>query len=243
MPGTATQSPADAGDSGYHEPPQARRAVRGPDGAAVLVSGQALPGATVRLASPSGEHEEVQADASGAWSLTAPSRGPAIYGLSQDAGGRRDQAQGYLAVLPSGSPAAVELRSGAGAVSLAQPAANPAIAAIDYDGTGAAVVSGWAAPDQSLKVLVDGTVADEGASGADGRFFLGLPKPLPTGVRSIQVVSPTGSAQVSIDILPSPALAGVWRASRRGAGWRLDWTTPSGGVQTTELFAPQEPAH
>ncbi len=175
--------------------------------------------------------------------LTAPPGGPAIYGLSQEADGRRDQAQGYLAILPREAPAAAVLRSGAGAVSLAQPAGRPAIAAIDYDGAGAAVVSGSAGANQPLRVMVDGTTAEEGASGADGRFFLSLPKPLPAGARSIQVLSPTGAAQVVVDVSPSPAFAGVLRVTRRGTSWRLDWTTPSGGVQSTVLFALREPAH
>jgi hypothetical protein len=37
--------------------------------------------------------------------------------------------------------------------------------------------------------------------------------------------------------------AGVLRATRRGTGWRLDWTTPSGGVQSTVLFAQQGSAY
>lgn len=242
-PGPATQAQADAGDSGYRDPPQVRGVARGPAGAIVLVSGQALPDAKVRLASPAGQHIDVQADAAGAWTLTAPAAGASLYGLSQETQGRRDQAQGYLAVLPSGSPAAAVLRSGAGAVTLDPPVQWPSIAAIDYDGTGAAIVSGWAAAGQPLKVLIDGTAVEEGAAGADGRFFLSLPKPLATGVHVVQVLGPRGAAQVNVDIAPPAPLAGVLRASRRAGGWRLDWTTPSGGVQTTELFAPQEPAH
>jgi hypothetical protein len=242
-PGPTIQIPADLGDSGYREPPQPRSAVRGPNGVVVQLSGQALPGAIVRLASPRGQHEEVQADASGAWSLTAPPGAAAIYGLSQDSGGRRDQAQGYLAVLPSGSPAAAELRSGAGALSLAAPIRRPAISAIDYDGTGAAVVSGWAVAGQALRVMIDGTMVDEGATGADGRFFLSLPKPLARGAHTVQVLSPGGGAQADVDVSPPPPFAGALHASRRGAGWRLDWTTPTGGVQTTELVALQGPAH
>jgi hypothetical protein len=220
-----------------------RGVAREPGRATVVLSGQALPGAQVRLASPAGQHVEAQADSAGAWTLTAPATGAAIYGLSQQAEGRRDQAQGYLAVLPSGSPAAAVLRSGAGAVTFNPTAARPAITAIDYDGTGAAIVSGWAAARQPLKVSVDGAVVDEGAAAADGRFFLSLPKPLAAGTHAVQVMGPVGAAQVSVDIAPSAPLAGVLRASRRGAGWRLDWATPSGGVQTTELFAPREPAH
>ncbi|HVY34985.1 MAG TPA: hypothetical protein VG960_11265 [Caulobacteraceae bacterium] len=240
-PWTRTASPvdtpaADADDSGYREPPQVKGAQREPGGAVVL-TGQALPGATVRLASPDGRAEQTTADASGAWSLTAPRGGAAIYGLSQEVGGRRQQAQGYLAVLPHGEPAAAVLRSGAGAVALARGSARPAITAIDFDGTGAAVVSGWAGSSQPLKVLVDGTSVDEGTSGPDGRFFLSLPKPLGAGMRSVQVVSPTGATRVGADVSPPPVFTGVMHAVPRGAGWRIDWSTPTGGIQSTELFA------
>jgi hypothetical protein len=231
---------ADASNSGYREPPQVRRAARDPDGA-VVFSGVALPGASVRLASPDGRQAGAVADSAGAWSLAAPPGGPAIYGLSQEAGGRRDQAQGYLAVLPYGEPAGAELRSGAGAVSLAPATGKPTIAAIDFDGTGAAVVSGWALANQPLRVLVDGVSVDEGAAGRDGRFFLSLPKPLASGLRKLQIAGPDGGTEVSIDIGPAPAFAGVMRASRHGSSWRLDWITPSGGVQSTVLFSLQEP--
>lgn len=240
-PWTRTASPpntpaADADDSGYREPPQVKDAQRAPGGA-VILTGQALPGATVRLASPEGRAEQTTADASGAWSLTAPKGGAAIYGLSQEVGGRRQQAQGYLAILPNGEPAAAMLRSGAGAVVLARPSAKPVITAIDFDGTGAAVVSGWAEPGQPLKVLVDRVSVDEGASGRDGRFFLSLPKPLGAGMRSVQVVSPTGAGRVSADVGPPAVFTGVMRAAPHGSGWRIDWATPTGGMQSTELFA------
>ncbi len=238
--GPPAPPPADAGDSGYREPPQVRRAQRGSDGA-VILSGQALPGATLRLASPDGRHEQTQADDSGAWALMAPPGGPAIYGLSQDLGGRRDQAQGYLAVLPSGEPAAVELRSGAGAISLARPVHKPVITAIDFDSADAAVVSGWAGANQPLRVLIDGVSVEEGMAEADGRFSLSLPKPLAGGVRSVKVICPTGEADVSIDVTSAAAFNGVLHASHDGASWRLDWVTPSGGVQSTQLYETAEP--
>jgi hypothetical protein len=217
-----------------------RRAQRSPGGDVVL-SGQALPGATLQLASPDGRHEQTEADESGAWTLTAPPGGPAIYGLSQAFGGRRDQAQGYLAILPSGEPAAAELRSGAGAISLARVVHKPAIGAIDFDSAGAAVVSGWAGANQPLRVLIDGVSVEEGAAAADGRFFLSLPKPLAAGVRSVTVVASSGAAGVSVDVNPAAPFNGVLHASRHGANWRLDWVTPSGGVQSTELYALAEP--
>lgn len=238
--GPPSGEPPPAEDSGYRLPPSVRDAVRASDGA-VALSGRALPGATVRLASPDGRGRETVADASGAWSLTVPPGGPAIYGLSQEADGQRDQAQGYVAVLPRGAPAAL-LRSGAGALSLAGAAGRLQIMAVDFDGSGATVVSGWAAPGQALRVLVDGVTVNEGAAGAGGRFFLALPKPLAPGSRTVRVVAPDGSvAEVSVEVGPPAPFTGVLHAVSRGSTWRLDWMTPAGGGQSTVLFAPVEP--
>jgi hypothetical protein len=89
--------------------------------------------------------------------------------------------------------------------------------------------------------VIDGVAVDEGAAEADGRFFLSLPKPLVMGLRTVQVVSPTGAAKVSLDVSPAPVFSGVLHAAQHGAGWRLDWATPSGGVQSTELYPASEP--
>ena len=238
-PGAPTpDSQASGGDGGYRRPPQARAAARAADGV-VTLSGQALPGSVVRLASPDGRHQEAPADAMGAWTLTAPPGAPAIFGLSQLAEGRRDQAQGYLAILPAGSLVAVELRAGAGSVVLAGDKGPPRLLAVDLDASGVAVVSGWAQPGQALRVLVDGTLAEEGVANPSGRFSLPLPKPLPAGARVVQVVSPSGAAQATVQATPPTTFPGVLRATPQGAGWRLDWRTPVGGVQTTELFGPE----
>ena len=66
---------------------------------------------------------------------------------------------------------------------------------------------------------------------------------LEAGAHALRVIGASGAAEVNLDIAPPAPFAGVLRASRRGAGWRLDWTTPSGGIQTTELFGPREPTH
>jgi hypothetical protein len=237
---SSSQPTAAADDSGYRQPPNVSQAVRA-QGGTVVLSGRALPDATVRLASPDGRGQETAADSSGGWSLAVKSDGPAIYSLSQEADGRRDHAQGYVAVLPHGAPAAV-LRSGAGAVSLAGAPGRPQILAVDFDGSGATVVSGWAAPGKALRVLVDGVAVNEGAAGPSGRFFLALPKPLTPGTRTVRVAAPDGSAdEVALDVSQAAPLAGVLHAAARGSAWRLDWMTPAGGGQSTVLFAPSGP--
>jgi hypothetical protein len=231
---------ADAGDASYREPPQLRSARRTPDGG-VALSGRALAGAAVRLASPDGRYQEARADQGGGWALTAPNGGPALYALSQQAAGRRDQADGYVAVLPDAGPVAAVLRAGTGALSMAGGPGRLSILAVDTDRSGVAIISGWASPNQPLRVLIDGAPADQGATGQDGRFALSLPKPLAPGEHAVQVVSPTGEARAMIEAGPPPVFAGVLHATPRDWGWRLDWATPAGGVQTTELFAAPGP--
>ena len=38
----------------------------------------------------------------------------------------------------------------------------------------------------------------------------------------------------------APLTAGPFLAARTASGWRIDWMTPGGGVQTTFLIAPPE---
>ena len=238
----AAQTPVDVQDSGYHDPPQIRAAMRNGD-TAVTVTGVALAASVARLGSPDGRFVDGPVDASGAWRLNVPSAGPALYGLSQTANGRRDQAEGYLAVLPGGWPAAALLRSGAGTVSLAGRAGKPLLLAADLDSSGAAVVSGWAKPGQAVRILVDGAVASDGTATAEGRFAVSLPKPLAQGARKVQAVTADGAAQAGVEVSAAPNFPGVLRAGRLGSGWRLDWRTPAGGVQTTELFTAPEAGH
>ena len=226
---------ADDGDGGYRAPPRVRQAVRGADGD-VTLSGVSLPGALMRLSSPSGGVQQTTADGAGAWSLPTQAGPPAIYGLSQETGGRRDQAQGYVVVLPGPGLTAAELRSGAGAMVLAGGPGAVKVNAVDFDASGAAVISGWARPNQPLRVMVDGAAADEGAALASGRFFLALPKPLVAGKRMVSVVSQGGQDQVEVDATPAQPFQGAMRAVQYGAAWRIDWMTPAGGGQTTVLF-------
>ncbi|HUO20934.1 MAG TPA: hypothetical protein VMU59_00270 [Caulobacteraceae bacterium] len=235
---TAGQPANVADDGGYRPPPRLLTAARGPDGQ-VTLAGQGLPGAAVRLSSPDGQEQTAEAGAAGEWTLTVPAHNASVYGLSQEADGRRDQAQGYLLVLPGSGPAAAELRSGAGARTMPpNPLTGLRLDAVDLDASGAAVVSGWTAASQSVRVLIDGAPVDDGAASPTGRFSLALPKPLPAGPHLVQVLAANTSAQVSLDVAAPAPFGGVLHAVPRGSGWRVDWLTPAGGVQTTFLFKP-----
>ena len=230
----ATKTEQPSPQAGYLKPPRVVLAIR--QGEAVALSGQAEPLASVRLGAPTGEVLVGKADAAGAWRLTAPlAAEPRLYGLSMTMEGRTVQAQGYLMVAPTG--AAVLLRAGAGAEVMGQTSPSPRVLAIDYDRGGGGVVSGVGAPGAGLGVRVDRATRGEGKVGADGRFSISLDQPLTEGTHTIQVAGEGGEQLVSIDVSPPlPPTDGPVRSTLTANGWRVDWLTPGGGLQTTQLL-------
>lgn len=220
--------------AGYLKPPRVVSAIRQAD--AVALSGQAEPLASVRLGAPTGEVLVGKTDAAGVWRLLAPlTAEPRLYGLSMTMEGRTVQAQGYLMVAPGG--VAALLRAGAGAEVLGQASLSPRVLAIDYDRGGGAVVSGVGTPGAGLGVRVDRTTRGEGKVGADGRFSISLDQPLAEGAHTIQVAGEGGEQQVVVEVSPPlPATAGPVRSTLSATGWRVDWMTPGGGLQTTQLL-------
>ncbi len=220
--------------AGYLRPPRVASVVR--QGETVALSGQAEPLASVRLGAPTGEALVGKADAAGVWRLVVPlAAEPRLYGLSMTLEGRTVQAQGYVMVAPNG--VAVLLRAGAGAEVMGQTSPSPRVLVIDYDPSGGGVVSGVGAPGAGLGVRVDRAVRGEGKVGADGRFSISLDQPLVAGTHVIQVAGEGGEQQVVVDVsAPAPPKGGPASSTLTPAGWRVDWMTPGGGLQTTQLL-------
>ena len=229
--------PADTSDPGYRAAPQVGGVTLAADGA-VTLSGRALPSSQVRMDSP-GAHIEAPTNGSGIWSASmGPVTEPALYSLTQAAGGQTVEAGGYVAVLP-GAPTVALLRAGLGA-EVVQASGKGAlkILAVDYDAAGAAVVSGRASGPSPVRVLVDGQVLVEGSAGPDGRFSLTLSKPLPTGGHRLQAVTPKAEADAEVVVTPpAPPKGAPYQAHTQSFGWRVDWITPGGGAQATLLLA------
>ncbi|MBI1683673.1 hypothetical protein [Caulobacter hibisci] len=204
----------------------------------LALSGSAAPGASVRLGSPTGQAVSVEADAAGLWRVVVPGAAePRLFGLSMTREGRTVQAEGYLFVAPEGSVAL--LRAGGGSEPLSGPSDSPRVLAIDYDREGGAVISGVGRPGAGFGVRVDRATQAEGKVDAQGRFSLSLTQPLGAGSHTVQVAGEGGEHLVRLDVSPPPALtAGPLRAAPFEGGWRADWMTPGGGLQTTMLFAP-----
>ena len=224
----------DSAEAGYLSPPTllgARRAANG-----IVLSGQAAPDADLRLGSPTGEVLMAKVDRLGQWSVTAPDApGVRLFGLSSLQDGRTVQAEGYVMVADSGEVAL--LRAGAGARRLAAPSSSPRILTLDVDREGGAVVSGVATPGAGLNVRVDRVTRGGGRTDDEGRFFISLTDSLTPGVHDIQVAGEGGETAVSVGVSPAaPLTTGPVKADRAAGGWRVDWMTPGGGVQTTYLI-------
>ncbi len=224
----------DSAEAGYVAPPVVEAARH--DGDRVILSGQGAPGADVRLGSPTGEAVMSKTDLQGRWSLSVRAApGARLFGLSTIKDGRTVQAEGYVMVAEGGEVAM--LRAGAGARRLAAGSSSPRILAVDVDREGGAVVSGVAAPGAGLNIRVDRVTRGGGRTDDSGRFFISLNAAMTPGVHDIQVAGEGGENAVSVAVSPAqPLVYGPVRADRTAQGWRIDWLTPGGGIQTTLLI-------
>lgn len=224
----------DSAEAGYVAPPILETAQRTAKG--IALSGRGAPDSDLRLGSPTGEVVMGRVDGLGQWKTTVPNApGVRLFGLSTLHEGRTVQAEGYVMIGEGGEVAL--LRAGAGARRLAAESSSPRILAVDVDREGGAVISGVAAPGAGLNVRVDRVTRGGGRTDEEGRFFISLTDALSPGGHDIQVAGEGGETAVSIAVSPAaPLVYGPVRAERTGQGWRIDWMTPGGGVQTTLLI-------
>ena len=223
----------EAADAGYSAPPEITGVQ--PGGGRVMLTGKAVPGSTVRLATPQGGAMEATADAQGGWRLTAaatPQGG--LYALSERLGGHAVQAEGYVLVTPRGDGAL--LRAGAGAIRLGPKLPLAGVTAVDFDRAGAAVVSGRGPAGGAISARLDGRKVGESRIDPQGRFAIALLTTLGPGSHSIKVFGESVDASVTVDASPAaPLTSGPIRATATSGGLRVDWMTPGGGVQSTVL--------
>lgn len=232
--GPSGAPPADRGgrqdEAAYLAPPTVDRVA--PAGPSTRLTGRAAPGARVRLASPGGGEQATTADPAGRWSQDVSGAGSArVFGLSQSLQGRTVQAEGYVFLAPDGK--GWLLRAGGAA----RPLGIVGGLVIDYDRSGGAVVSGTGPGDALLGVQVDGRRAGEGRADAQGRFEIRLNGPVPMGESRLRVFGEGLSLETRLRLSPpAPPEAGPVRIQDEAGGLRIDWLTPGGGVQTTQVL-------
>ena len=84
---------------------------------------------------------------------------------------------------------------------------------------------------------VDRATRGEGKADAAGRFTVSLSQALEAGPRTIQVAGEGGEQQIVLEVVPPrPPSGGPVRSTLTPLGWRVDWMTPGGGLQTTQLL-------
>lgn len=230
--GPEAGSSAANAEAAYVAPPVVLAAQ--PSSGGVVLSGSAAPLAKVNLGAPSGEIITAEADGKGAWTATVPlSDQVRFYGLRMNVEDRVVQSEGYLVLTPNG---AAQLRSGGGARVIAPASRRPRILAIDYDAGGGAVVSGVGTPNAYVGLRVDRAARGESTVDAQGRFAIPLLQPLSMGGHEFEVAAEGGEDTARADVSrPAAPSGGPYQATRFGGGWRIDWVTPNGGLQTTLL--------
>ncbi len=231
---------------GYLQAPRVTSARAG--NGVVVLFGQSAGGARIRLSSPAGQALGTTASDTGSWSIEVPSvSGLAepmqIFGLSQEMEGRLVQGEGYIAVLSSGVVPAVLLRAGSGAQVLpsAKVSTAPLLAA-DFDEGGALAVSGRTLPDQAVRASLDGVLAAESRSDRAGLYRLNLSSAARRGLHKIDLNIAGQLYGLELDTHAAQLGRGIlFKSTPLSQAWRIDWTTPSGGVQSTvvAVLTPQ----
>ncbi|MBN9319704.1 MAG: hypothetical protein J0I28_08485 [Caulobacterales bacterium] len=231
--GKAAPATPSSGEAGYIAPPRITGVFVGSD--RLTLTGSARASSRVRLGPPAGEATFATADSAGAFTVVLPrSADVRLFGLSMAVGDRAVQSEGYLMVLPDGQ--LLQLRAGGGAWSLAPASPQPRLLTVDHDGEGGAIISGSAPANAQVSARIDRSTVAGGKSGPDGHFDIALSEPLRPGPHSIDLVADSGRDSLTVPISRAEPLLNPFRGQRTDFGWRVDWMTPAGGIQTTLVF-------
>ncbi len=216
------RGPAEVG--GWTRPPMIASVRRIPGG--LVFSGQAEPGARVVLRSDTGPAHAAAADDQGRFEIrmTAPAGDLLLRPETQVGQDAAPSPERLLIVAGGRGPVAI-LRAGGATRRLDRA---PALGAVDSDGR-MRIASGLIAPDGASVDVSAGREGGPVTSDAAGRWSLVLGPS--AGTEEIRVA---GRAYIWPGDVAGEAVVGT-RVERAGAGWRVVWSGPAGGRQTTWL--------
>lgn len=223
-PATAEKARVPAAVGGWTRPPMIRSVQRIPGG--LVFSGLAEPGARVVLRSDSGPAHAAAADDQGRFEIrvTAPA-GDLLLRPETQVGQDAAPAPEWLLIVAGGRGPVAILRAGGATRRLDRA---PPLGAVDSDGR-MRLVSGRSAPA--------GAPIDLQAGGESGRVT-----PDASGRWSLVLTPSVGPDEIRVGgrafIWPGEGAGRVdsgTQVERAGAGWRVVWSGPAGGRQTTWL--------
>jgi hypothetical protein len=229
----ASATASAAGEATAYQAPPLPTAVVGAPGGPVTVKGRASPGVRVRAGSPDGAAYGTTAGEDGVFTLDLPAaRAPRLFALSAEEGTRSVPGEGWLFIPPDDPRRAVLLRPGAAGVPVSR---ESLIAVVDYDAGGGAAVAGHAPANAAVKLYLDGAEAADAKADRTGAYATRLTARVTPGAHLLRAVAGGQSVERSISFAPGAA-QGLFSAEREPAGWRVAWSPPGGGVQTTVVI-------
>ena len=203
-------------ETGWVMPPEIDEAV--PSGRELVVRGQASPLGRVVVSGAGGLAYAVGADAEGRFELRVPRPAHDTLFLVEARVGQEGFPAPYRLLIGADPQAPIALLA-VGAPSQRLDAA-PGLDAVDTDGRGT-LVSGRAAPN--AEVIIEGSVQRRVTADETGRWRLAGSG---DGATPIQVAG--------VSYAPAPGGAATSdRLERAGLGWRIAWSSPGGGRQST----------
>lgn len=221
-PAEAERARSPAAIEGWTRPPMIQSVRREPG--SLIFIGEAEPGVRVVLRSDSGPAYAAAADDQGRFEIRmSPPAGDLLLRPETQTGQDAAPAPERLLIVAGGRGPVAILRSG-GATRRLDPA--PALGAVDSDGM-MRLVSGRSEPG--------GAPIDLQAGDETGRVT-----PDGAGRWSLVLAPSAGPDQIRVGgrtfTWPGEAAGGAaFRVERAGAGWRVVWSEPAGGRQTTWL--------
>ena len=230
------------GQAGYALPPQVQQVSLGRDGS-LEISGRAAHDGRVRALTAQGSAYGAATGVGGSFLIDAPaSSTPLLIALSADDSHSLVSAPGFLFIPPDAPGRAVMLIPGAASHAVGGRAGL--ITAADYDAGGGGGVCGAAPAGQMVSIYLDGALVARTVASPSGLYAARLgDKPIPAGDHEIRVTTAGQSVSRILRFSAAAPPAGQsFSAVREDDGWRVNWTAPFGGSETTFVFTPRAPS-